>query len=141
MRHFSKICYKDFIRNGATKCDRKIHFGLLKFIRHQYLFEADDLFFLIRYFDTDGTLTWDRRDDPYTEGRKIERDIIFKVFDFRNSYSRSRDDFIKGYSRAYGRSDFSDLDFVVHESLYDLIFVGFEFSPVYFKVLICIIMQ
>jgi hypothetical protein len=102
-------------------------------------FRGDHLFLFVGHLDTYGPFTRNRSDDANAQGGEAEGDVIFQIFDFGNADARGGYDFVKGNGRPYGGPDFCYFDFVVGQGGRDLIFVGFQLSPVNFHRVISII--
>ena len=79
--HFSQVSHEYFIGDVLSESNRKLHFGVGEFLACQNRFHGHHFGLLVGYFNTDGTLARNGGDDPDTQCRKAQRDIIFQVLD------------------------------------------------------------
>ena len=96
MGHLGDIRYND--PPGDVLADHIGKFGLVlpEFLRIDQLLEIDHGGLLIRNFDPDRGLPWDRGFDTYVGSRKVQLDIICKVRDLGYLRSKLRHQFIPG---------------------------------------------
>ena len=75
-------------------CKRQVVMVAVEFVRRNQRFHPDNGWFLVRYFNTYGSLAGYRSNDSNAQCRKAQGNIIFEVFDFRNPDTRRRNYFV-----------------------------------------------
>ena len=101
VRGFGKIDHVDLICDGFSESTRQFHRSLLIRLAIDNTLHRDDTFFLVRYLNTDSSLTRNRCDDTNAFRSQAQCDVVFKVSDFCDSHSFCRRDLIE----CDGRSD------------------------------------
>ena len=68
VRDLGQIHHEHIIGNGLTQCDRQIHGSLAEPFRVENTLHGDNLWFGIRYLNTDRSLTGNRSNDTDSQG-------------------------------------------------------------------------
>ncbi len=75
--------------------DRQAEITMLELIRGQQGPHTDHRLLYIGHFDTDRAFPRYGRNDPDTEGREAQGNIIFEVLDAGDAYARGRNDLVQ----------------------------------------------
>ena len=112
-----EVEHKDLIRDRSSVRDGQFHLLLvLETFGSDHRVHGNDLRFLVRHLDTDGTLTGHRSDDTYSCRTQTHHDIVLERLDLRYADTRFRNDLIERDGRTYGRFDGLDLYAVISQS-------------------------
>ena len=123
VRHLGQIDHERLVLNRLAQHDRNVVLRLLKLHRLDNRVHRHDLLVLVRHLDADRPLARYRSDDPDTEGRQAQRDVVLQILDLGNAHARRRHDLVQRHGRADRRLDFLDADAEVLERLLDPVLV------------------
>ena len=124
VRHFGEVGDERFVADGFAEGDGKFHFpAVAEGIALEHAFHGDDLWLGIGDFDANSAFAGDGGNDADAEGGETQGDVVFKAFDFRDSYAWGGFDFVEGDGGSWGGSDFDNFYVVVAKGFDDVVFV------------------
>ena len=100
VRRLGEVEHKDLIRDGSAVGDRQTHLLLLlETLGRDHRVHGNDLRFLVRHFNTDGTFTRHRGNDTNTRSTQAHHNIVLQHLDLRHADTCFRYYFIERYGR------------------------------------------
>ena len=124
MRGLGEVEHEDLVGNRSSVRDRQAHLVLvLEALGGDHRVHGNNLRFLVRHFDTDGTLTGHRGDDTDTGGRKRHHDVVLQTLDLRHTDTGFRHYFIERHGRADRCFDTINFYAIVAQGLHDTLSV------------------
>ncbi len=129
--HLGQIRHKNLVANGLAQRHRKVHRGVLEFLRGQDRLHAHHLGTAVGDFNTNGAAARNGCNDADAQRTQTQCDIVFQAFNLRNPNPRLRYNLVQRDRRTHGCFDFGDFNLVVAQGFDDALFVGFEFFGVH----------
>ena len=130
----AQVEHKHLVDNRLSDRHRQVIRTFLEFARSDHRLHGNSLRFIIRDLDPDRSLTRHRRDNTYLQGGKAQSNIIFQVFNLRNTHTGFRDNLIERDRRSNRRLDRGDIDTEIFQRLLDHLLVFFQFFTVHLDI-------